>query len=54
MPAPRLCSRGATAAFANADKRSRWIWRVPCELERRLYFVATLVLIAWYLVSRVV
>jgi hypothetical protein len=36
------------------DARCRWKSRVTREQERRLYFMATVVLAVWYLVARLI
>ena len=33
-------------------RRRRWVSAIPLEQERRLYFVATLILVVWYLLDR--
>jgi hypothetical protein len=30
----------------------RWVSTIPLEHERRLYFAATLILVVWYLLDR--
>lgn len=40
------------ASAAPSRSASRWVLPIPRALERRLYFLATLVLTAWYLLDR--
>lgn len=53
MPASELRWRRVAGEPGRIGERNRWVWRVPRDQERRVYFLATLVLIVWYLVSRV-
>ena len=34
------------------SRRRRWVTAIPLERERRLYFLAALVLVGWYLLDR--
>ena len=52
MSAVEPRSRPSGKDLARGGGRSPWVWRVSRERERRLYFLATLGLLAWYLVSR--
>jgi hypothetical protein len=52
MPGPVL-RPGRTAAESNRAQPERWfVSRLSRERERQLYFVATVVAAAWYLVTR--
>jgi hypothetical protein len=51
----RTARRPATGADGEPERpgsSSRWVSRISRDQERRLYFLATVVLAAWYLVAR--
>lgn len=51
----RAAQRPSTEAGGESERPgspSRWVMRISRERERRLYFTATVVLTAWYLVAR--
>jgi len=45
-------SRPGGESSGRSSRHRRWVVAIPLERERRLYFLATLVLAAWYLLDR--
>jgi hypothetical protein len=45
-------NRAAGDSAEQPSRHRRWVTAIPLEHERRLYFLATLVLAGWYLLDR--
>jgi len=47
-------SKGEASSVDRQRRRNRWVMVIPLQQERRLYFVVTVVLAAWYLLDRLI
>lgn len=45
-------NRAGVTPDSGAPLRRRWVTKVTVQQERRLYFVATIVLATWHLLTR--
>ena len=52
MTRARRRSRPVSDGEEQPACRHRWVTAIPIETERRVYFVAMLILAGWYLVDR--
>ena len=52
MPRNTTPGRPRGDSAETGPRRRRWVSAIPREQERRLYFVATLILVVWYLLDR--
>jgi hypothetical protein len=52
MSSSRPLSSGTALPQRDAASQRRWVWRISRDQERRLYFLATVVLAAWALLAR--